>query len=218
MKTIGKLLGILLLITIVFSCSSVKVTDSWKDIQLSDVKDKKIMVISKTEDGVVRQQFETDLVDNLSINGVNSTESFKHFPEMSDTGTLNESQLKQLKKELKNNGIDMILLTVLKDVKEYTKTTTTGESGYYMNSYPIYRRGYHRGFYRYYNTIYIGAEPITSITSKGKKYILETIVYDLTQPENDQLLSVITTEIDNPQTLGTTSLDFSKKIVKDLIK
>ncbi len=218
MKRIGKLLGTVLMVTLVFNCSSVKVTDSWKDVQLSDVKGKKVMVISKTEDGVVRQQFETDLVENLNLNGVNSTESFKHFPTLSASEALDGDQLKKLKKELKKQGIDMILLTVLKDVKEYTKTITYGGSGYSMNSYPIYRRGYHRGFYRYYNSIYIGSEPITSITSKGKKYILETIVYDLTQPENDQLLSVITTEIDNPETLGTTSLDFSKKIVKNLVK
>ncbi|WP_298539078.1 hypothetical protein [uncultured Aquimarina sp.] len=59
---------------------------------------------------------------------------------------------------------------------------------------------------------------MTVLTENVKKYTLETVVYDLTQPKEKQLLSVITTEIDDPQTLGMVSLDFSKKVVKELNK
>jgi len=219
MKKGIKTLGILTLALVFSSCSTVKVANTWKDVKTSSIKEKNVLVISKTDNNVARMQFETDMVNNLISNGVNATESFKVFPEINGSEKLDETQLKCIKEELKSDGIDVVLLTVLKDTQDYTKTTTTGGTNYYISSYPVYYgRGYHRGFYRYYNTFYVNSEPITSVTSNGKKYILETITYDLTQPKDKQLLSVITTEIDNPETLGTTSKDFSKKVIKELVK
>lgn len=219
MKKAIKTLGILTLTLVFSSCSTVKVANTWKDVKTSSIKEKNVLVISKTDNNVARMQFETDMVNNLISNGVNATESFKVFPEINVSEKLDETQLKCIKEELKSDGIDVVLLTVLKDTQDYTKTTTTGGTNYYISSYPVYYgRGYHRGFYRYYNTFYVNSEPITSVTSNGKKYILETITYDLTQPKDKQLLSVITTEIDNPETLGTTSKDFSKKVIKELVK
>ena len=219
MKKVMKTLGILTLTLVFSSCSTVKVANTWKDVKTSSIKEKNVLVISKTDNNVARMQFETDMVNNLISNGVNATESFKVFPEINGSEKLDETQLKCIKEELKSDGIDVVLLTVLKDTQDYTKTTTTGGTNYYISSYPVYYgRGYHRGFYRYYNTFYVNSEPITSVTSNGKKYILETITYDLTQPKDKQLLSVITTEIDNPETLGTTSKDFSRKVIKELVK
>ena len=213
------MIGILTFVLVLFNCSTVQVANSWKDVKTSNIKDKNVLVISKTDNDVARIQFESDLVKILNANQIKATESFKIFPNISLTEELDESELKDIKENLKSDGIDVILLTVLKNVQDYTTTTTTGVSSYYINTYPLYYgRGYHRGFYRYYNTYYVNSEPITSVTSAGKKYILETITYDLTLPEHDQLLSVITTEIDNPETLGVTSKDFSKKVIKELIK
>lgn len=219
MKKTIKMLGILTFVLVLFNCSTVQVANSWKDVKTSNIKDKNVLVISKTDNDVARIQFESDLVKNLNDNQIKATESFKIFPNINLSEELDENELKEIKESLKSDGFDVILLTVIKNVQDYTKTTTTGGSSYYINTYPLYYgRGYHRGFYRYYGTYYVNSEPITSITSTGKKYIVETITYDLTQPEDSQLLSVITTEIDNPETLGVTSKDFSKKVIKELIK
>ncbi|MDY8135918.1 hypothetical protein [Aquimarina sp. 2201CG5-10] len=218
MKTINRLLSVLFVTTFLFSCSSVKVTDSWKDIKTSSIKDKNIMVVSRTDNEMVRIQTEKDLVNNLNSKGYRSVESFVLFPESDPTDVISDDEIQKVKKEIKENDVEVIVMTSLKDCQEYTETTTTG-STYRVSTFPSYHyRGYYRGFYRYYGSVYVQSDPVTTVTSKGRKYILETVVYDLTQPENKQLLSVITTEIDNPETMGTTSKDFSKKITKSISK
>ncbi|WP_412986653.1 hypothetical protein [Pontimicrobium sp. IMCC45349] len=220
MRKLKNIIGVLTFGVLMFSCSSVvEVTDSWKDVKTTSLKDKNIMVMSKTDNEVVRQQFEIDMVESLKEKDITSIESYKIFPIIKLDEELTNEELDNVKKELIENNIDVVMLTVIKDIEEYTKTTTTGSSGYYVSSSPVYyRRGFYRGFYRHYNTIYIDHEPTSTITEKGKKYVLETLVYDLTLPEDNQLLSVVTSVLDNPQTLGTTSQDLSKKIVKELIR
>lgn len=198
-----------------FSCSSVQVANSWKDVKTTTIKEKNVLVINKTDDDIVRIQFETDLVKNLNKHDINAVESFKIFPKINTTEEFNQTELNAFKNALKADGVDIILLTVLRETQDIITTKTSNSSIYSVRSYPIY---YGRGFYRFYNTYYIDPGPTISVTSKGKKYILETITYDLTQDEDKQLLSVITTEIENPQTLGTTSKDFSKKVIKELVK
>ncbi|WP_109097428.1 hypothetical protein [Aquimarina sp. AU58] len=218
MKTINKILGITMGMTLLFSCSAVKVTDSWKDVKTPSIKEKNIMVVSKTDNEVARTRFEKDMVLTLNHKGYQSVESFVVFPGSISTNEMSEDEIKEIKEKLKKSGIDVVIMTVLKDCQEYTETITTGTT-YQLNTYPtFYRRGYYGGFYRYYGTVYIQSDPITTVTSLGKKYILETVVYDLSLPEEKQLLSVITTVLDNPETLSTTSKDFSKKIVKELIQ
>ena len=219
MKTIKKLFGLVIIGSVIFSCSSVKVVDSWNDLNETNLNGKNVMVVSQSEDEIVRKQFEQDLVQNLTSSGINSIESHKFFPFPLTGEELTEQELTNLKDELTESRIDIVVMTLLKDVKEYTKTVTEGGTQYHVYSYPIvYRRGFYRGYYRYYYTIQMNTEPVTYVTSKNSKYILETVIYDISKDDKDQLLSVITTEIDNPESLGTTSKDFSKKIVKTLVK
>ena len=218
MKKVSKILGTLMLVTLSFSCSTVKVTDSWNGLETPNIENKNVMVIGRTEDDVARVQFESDIVQSLEQNHVQSLESFKLFPQLKMNQKLEDIELKEVKRTLKKEGVDVVLMTSLKEVQEYEKTINSGTTDY-VYTYPvIYRRGYFRGFRGYYNSIYINSGSVESITSLGKKYIRETVLYDLTQGEEDQLLSVITTVIDNPESLGTTSKDFSKKLVKELVK
>ncbi|MFC5045488.1 hypothetical protein ACFSTE_18240 [Aquimarina hainanensis] len=219
MKKLGKFLGLVIMITAFVGCSSVKVTHSWKDIKTENLKGKNILVMCKTKDDIARIQFEDDITDELNQNGYTAHVSYKTFPDIStDKNDLTTEEIENVKTKLKGEGVDVVVMTVLKDIKKYTTTTASGSTGYYVSTYPgFYRRGYYRGFYSYYGSVYIDTAPVMYTTSSGKKYILETVFYDLKQPEKNQLISVITTELDNPETLGTTSTDFSKKIVKELL-
>ncbi len=217
MKTINKILSILTLIVMVTSCSTVRVVSTWNHSKELNLNDKRIMVISKTDDNVVRSQFESDLVNKLREHGLNSMESLTVFPKIDTEVKLNENEVQKIVEDLKNKGVDIIILNTLKDTQEYTRTETTG-GGYSTLYFPTYFRGPNGTFYRYYNSIHVKSEPESTITHTGKKYILETVIYDLTKTDNEQLISVITTEIDNPKSLGTISKDFSKQIIKKLIK
>ncbi|OUS00449.1 hypothetical protein A9Q86_10785 [Flavobacteriales bacterium 33_180_T64] len=217
MKTISKVIGLLALSILLTGCSSVKVTDSWKDIKTSQIGNKNIMVLTESESNMIRTTFEKDIVEQLSNKGYNSFESHKMFPVINFNDMRTNEQLKLFKDELRSSGVDIVLKTVLKDTNEYTKTITNESTIYYQNMYPAYYfNRYYRGFHRHYKTVYIDVEPKTT-TFTSKDYVLETIVYDLSQPESIQL-SIIITVIDNPKDLEKTSKDFSKKLTKELIK
>jgi len=216
MKTVNKFIGIVTIAIVMFSCSPVKVTDSWKDIRTPDIKSKNILVVSKTDNETARIRFEKDMVSVLNDKGYQSVESFMKFPEIEQTNEIDYHKLKKITKKLKKEGIEVVIMNILRDTKEFTKTTISS-SVYSINTYPAYfGRGFHRGYYRHYGPVYLESYPVTSVTTEGKVYILETIVYDLTQPEDKRMISVLTTKIDNPDSLGITSGDFSKKIVKVL--
>ena len=68
------------------------------------------------------------------------------------------------------------------------------------------------------NMGYVGGGSSTAITTTEKEFVVETVLYDLSQPENDQLLAVVTSLVDNPKNLVTTSNDFAKAVVKQLFK
>ncbi|MEM7380148.1 MAG: hypothetical protein AAF361_03000 [Bacteroidota bacterium] len=219
MRNLKTVLGTLLLTVTVFSCSTVKVSDKWQDLDSADIKSKDILVVSKTDNPTVRERFEKDMVTELNGKGFNATESFTKFPDLKPVKEDNTEELKQLGNSLLDQGYEVVVLTVLRDVEEYTKTVTTGNS-YTVNTFPVHyhRRGYYRSFYRGFGTIYVDGGPTETVTSENKRYILETLVYDLTKEEDQQLLTIITSEVDNPETLGTTSNDFSKQMVKELSK
>ncbi|TGV03530.1 hypothetical protein [Flavivirga rizhaonensis] len=213
MKSTSKILGTLILTIMLTSCSTVKVINTWNESTTPNLKDKCIMVIGSTDDNIVRRQFENDLIEKLEKNGIYAMGSSTIFPKIDTSVKLSDTEIQKITSDLKNRGIEMIMVTVLKDTQEYTKTETTG--GTSVRSFPgIW---YHRGFYYYYNSFYIESEPMNTITYTGKKYILETVVYDLTMPDKQQLVSVITTETDNPKSIETISKDFSKRIVHELV-
>lgn len=219
MKSLKNIFKLSLIVVLLTSCSSVKVTDSWKDVKTSDIKDKNIMVVTQTSDEQIRRHFENDLVEELNKEGYNSKESYSMFIKSKTEEPLSDEELEQVKQDLKEKDIDVVIMTVLKDVNEYTKTETTGGTVYSINTFPTFYIGrYGRGFYRSYNTIYLNSEPTTTTVYNGKTYILETLVYDLSLPDTNQLLSVTTTVLDNPDNVKHTSKDFSKQIVKELIK
>lgn len=213
MKTINKLLGLLTVTLLVVSCSSVKVTDSWRQENSKDIKGEKIMIVSVTDNEVSRQRFEKDLVNTLNANGFESFESYAKYPEMNPTKKVSQEEITALKQKLQDNGVNLVAISAVKEIKEYTETNTTGTS-YGMPMHYGYR-GY-RGFYGYYGGMYMDMGTSTSTTSVKKKYRLETVVYDLSKPKDKELIAVVSTEIDDPQKLTKVSKDFSDKIVKEL--
>ncbi len=218
MKNIIKLISILTFSILLIGCSTVRTVDSWKNNETVDINEKTVIVFSKTNNKMIRTQFEKDLVEHLNKKGINSFESYKMFPTIDTSKKLSEFEKQELVEKFREDGIDVVVLTVLKDTQEYT-TTTTSSPRYSTYSYPrYYYNRYTGGFYVYYDTMFYESEPMNTITYEGKKYILETVTYDLTKSDDEQLVSVITTEIDNPTKLGTISKDFSRGIVKQLVK
>ncbi len=205
-----KRISIVLVLSIVLgSCSSIKITNSWKQSNLSDLKAEKILVMSKLGDEVAKVRFESEITQGLIRKGYNAYESSDILPELNS----NQSSEGLLNSTLKDAGIGVVVATILKDEEDYAVEQVTGgglSNPYYGGSY--------MGFYGFYDMYYLAPAYSGIMTTKAKKYILETVVYDLSRKSKDQIIQGMTLSIDNPETLGSSATAVSSIILKELLK
>ena len=224
MKNTFKFICTLALIIIVSSCSSIKVVDSWKSETASSIKDNNVLVIARTQDKQARIAFEQAMSNQMRSNGIKATESFRKFPNMLPDDKLSEEKLKNFRAFLDNEGYNGIVVTVVKDMRESTQTSESG--GYYAGASYGYGYGgfypsYYGGFYGYYAhpmsySTYGSYTPSTYTTTTTKTYIVETVVYDLEQEADKQLVAVVTSQIEDPQDMTKNAEEYTKKVSESL--
>ncbi|MBO3115138.1 hypothetical protein J4050_00170 [Winogradskyella sp. DF17] len=220
MKKITIVLCCLIGVLSLQNCSSVKVLDAWKSDTVSSVKDNNFLVIARTSDKQARIAFENEIVSSMGKSGFSATPSFSKFASMNPERRPTEDEVNQFIDMIKKEGFNGIVLTVLKDYQEETRVTTDG--GYYAggNYYGYYPR-YYGGFYGYYrhpmsmSTLGNYVEPTTT-TSTSKIYVVETTVYDLDKTGEEQLVAVVTSKLDNPESASEIARDYVNKITKSL--
>ncbi|WP_296316996.1 hypothetical protein [Winogradskyella sp. UBA3174] len=215
---------LLLLTTILFfsSCSSVKVLNSWKGENAYTVKNNNILVIARTDNMSARIAFENEIVKDLTAKDIKATASFEKFPKLDPDKKLTEAEQKKIKTMLLESGFNGVILTVVKEEEELTKRVTDG--GYYAGSnyYGFYPR-YYNGFYGYYgnvnsfSTLGNYVEP-TSQTYTATNYVVETLIYNLDEPEDKQLVAVVTSKLEEPDNAATTAHQYVKAISKSFDK
>jgi hypothetical protein len=218
-----KLAAVLILCVLSMSfqnCSSVKVLDSWKSDNVSTIKDNNFLVVARTDNNQARAAFENEIVKQMEAKGYKATTSISKFGTMKPNDPKSEESQQKLQELLKAEGFDGVVLTVMKDYQEETRVQSDG--GYYAggNYYGYYPR-YYGGFYGYfYNPISYHTQgvyvPETTTTSTSRLYILETTVYNLKESGENQLVAVVTSQIDNPQSASTAAAEYVKKITASL--
>jgi hypothetical protein len=221
-----KNLSILVLFAFSFlfqNCGSVKVRDSWtaEEETVAKFKQKKILVLARTADNTARIAFEEALANEMRERNYNATESFKKFPKIYAQKEITEERVAFIESILNSEGYTGIVIVAVKDQETTTTTSSTGigvgvSSGY---GYP----GYYGGFYNYYRTPYAygpyynsfgGYIPTSTSTSTSTTYILETVFYNLDEPEENQLVAVVTTELDDPKEAYKTAEKYVETMVK----
>ncbi len=204
------------------SCSSVKVLNSWKGDNVESVKDNNMLVIARTDNISARIAFENEIVKDLKASGIKATASFEKFPNLNPDKKLTEADRERIETMIIESGFNGVVLTVIKEEQELTKTVTDG--GYYAGSnyYGYYPR-YYGGFYGYYgnsmsySTLGNYVEP-SSQTYTATNYILETVIYNLDEPEEKQLVAVVTSKLEEPENAATTAKQYVKAISKSFDK
>lgn len=206
------------------SCTSVKVLNSWKADNIDAVKDNNMLVIARTDNMSTRIAFENEIVKELTASGIKATASFTKFPKLKPDEEMTEETEEKIKKAIMNSGFNGVVLTVIKDKQEFSKTVTDGShyaGGSYYGYYPRYYN--YGGFYGYYNNPmsystmgnYVDE---TSTTYTAIDYIVETVIYNLDEPEEKQLVAVVTSKLEEPENAATTSRQYVKAISKSFDK
>lgn len=208
----------LTLILLLNGCSSVKVLNSWKADNVNTIKDKNIIVIARTANNQARIAFENEIVNQLTARGMKGTVSFTKFPKLNPNQKVTEEKKEMIKTSLQKEGFNAVVLTVIKDVEELSKTTTDG--GHYAGGtyYGFYPR-YYGGFYGYYNNPLSYSTlgnyvPATLSTQTSNNYVLETVIYNLDETGEKQLVAVVTSKIEDPENASIAAKQYVKAITK----
>ena len=221
-----KLIYSLVLFTALFllnSCNSVKVLGSWKSEDTKPLDGKNYLVITRTTNLMARVPLEKEIAAQMRTKGVNVTESYKQFPTLNPNAEMTKERMDNIRLILDAEGYDGIVLTVLKDKQSYTTVSEYG-GGYYAGMpYSAMYPSYYGGFYGYYShpmsfsTYGSISSPSYSVT-KSTTYILETVFYDMSLPEKDQIFAVVTTKVKDPKNLDKMATKYVAEIVKDFNK
>ena len=198
-----------LFILALVSCGpSVSVVDSWKAPDITDSKTDNFLVMARSDDMVSRQRFEQEIAKVLRKEGVQAVESYLAYPDLKLNKKTTPADIDALKSMFEKDGINAIVLTVLKDTKKELNTTTSS-----------YGPGYYPGFYGYYDSFYSpygysGAyTPASSRTYESEVYRLETVVFDLDRP-GDQLVAVISINITDPKSASEVAPKYAEKVAE----
>ncbi len=214
MKTLLK--NIVLLCIIVSTCScgpSITVTDTWQAANAGETVNDKFLVMARVDDMTSRQRFESEIADAMRERGIDAIESFKKYPNVNLNSKMDESGLSNLVETFRNDGIEGIVLTVLKDVKSEIRTTQSGGS-YYPSMYGGY--GGFGGYYgRYHSPYGMGGHYVSSSqrTYTSDTYRLETVVYELKREPNKQLVAVVSVNITDPKSASQVAPKYAKKVL-----
>ena len=131
---------------------------------------------------------------------------------------MTEDRQEEIKSMIKSKGFNGVVLTVIKETQEFSKTVTD-QSHYAGGTYYGYYPRYYGGFYGYYRnpmsySTLGNYEDQTSSTYTATDYILETVIYDLDAEGEDQLVAVVTSKIEEPEGATATAKQYVKAIAK----
>ena len=195
----------ILLIVLMTSCSSSRVTDSWVNEDYKTYQPKKVLIIGLTEHLNGRTTFENKLKKELNARGIEAVESYNVFKPTFTNARQTEKEIEAEIDRLSNKGFDAVLISAVKGVDN--KVTYTGDN---------FRTFYHwRRFGRYY---YLAQDVYLTdgYYNKYKVYHIETSLYNLKENNDKSLVWVASYDVVDPKTVNTTVNNYVAAIIKSL--
>lgn len=227
MKTIHKITTIVFTVLLT-NCASVKLSDSWTSNDFEKTKNKKMLIVARSDDKEVRKTYEDELVKQLKTENINAVSALNMFPDLKENKNISETDKSRIVKQFTDAGIETIMLIALKDTK-----VTYVDNGVSSSSDPmIYNKGkYGLSFADYYNVHsieYLSKDlrrnnptedinmPVESMSYST--YVIEAVVYDITLKANNQLVGSYEVEAKDPKSAEQVLNNFTKLIAKEFKK
>jgi len=187
------------------SCTSSRITSSWKSPDLQQKKYKKILVLGllKEMDRPLRENMEEHIIGDLKNLGYDAVCSCTEY----DPKAFNNMKEQEAIQKLNAGGIDAVLTVVLLD-KTKERYYVSGRVNY--TPYNIYNRHW----WGYYSTIY-GRIYEPGYYETSTKYFWESNFYDL---ETKQLLYSVQTESFDPGSTQSLAHEYGNLIVNSMVK
>jgi hypothetical protein len=187
------------------SCTSSRITSSWKSPDLQPKKYKKILVLGllKETDRPLRERMEEHIIGDLKNLGYDAVCSCIEY----DPKAFNNMKEEEALQKLDAGGIDAVLTVVLLD-KTKERYYVPGRVNY--TPYTIYNRHW----WGYYSTMY-GRIYEPGYYEVSTKYFWESNFYDL---GTKQLLYSVQTESFDPGSAQSLAHEYGKLIINSMVK
>jgi hypothetical protein len=194
-----KYLFSVVIISIIFSCSTTHITSSWREPEKQITVDQlnKVLVVALFKNETSRHKAEDEMVSYLSGKGVVS------YDYLDDN--FNKQNEEGIRDKIKADGFDGAITMRLLDVEK-----DKGYSPGVINSYPSYYRSF-SGYY--YQTLPFYSNPGYYFSTKT--YTVETNVYSI---KEDKIIWTALTETTNPKGVDKMMDEISKVVYKRMIK
>jgi hypothetical protein len=200
-----KSLSILLALAL-FSCSSTRFVDSWRNEDLvSDFRPENMLVLAITDNLTARQIFEEELSSALRDRSVQAQEAYGALDTGFAQGRLDEAELDQMAVDLSDRGYDAVMITSVKGVEQHHQHVSG--TGY---TYDYYGR-FGRYYYRYQDIYYV-----PQAIREYQVFHVETVVYELDGDAQNQLVWVGSFDITDPISIRDTVDDYVKSLMNQL--
>ncbi len=224
-RTLSRSLAFIALLVAFSGCKSFNVLYTWAAEDKENVGQKKILVVARTANNEVREAFESEITKTLSASGMNATASYMQFPNFDPERKYTEDERGQMRKLLEDNGYNAVVMTVLKDYQEDTRSGVPSGYEASVNYGYIDRPTYLGwGFYTYfyhplaYSTEDIYVEQTEEFSITSRLYVLDSIAFNLDLPEEEQMVGLLRASIENPDSAMATAKSYAKAISKELNK
>ena len=130
MRKTAALLALLLATTLMAGCSTTQFKDTWKKPGFTG-KLHKVYLIGITRNDMMRKNFEGEFVRRLAEQGVTGIPS---YPDLQISGDVDREALR---KRLRAQGADAVLVVRLADKEQKTAMYSGGEAGFGIGTTPI---------------------------------------------------------------------------------
>lgn len=208
-------------------CSGVKVLNSWTAPHATSLDGKKVLVIARTNKKEARIAFEDAITAKVRDAGIEASQGYKTFPELSQNKKLSEEEVAQARRMVEKAGFNVVIISLVKDKK--LTVDRKSEGGYYAGAGAhnvaggVYYPNYYSGFYGYYghSNSYVTSGnyvPGTMTVQESMTYVLETLIFDLEQSEDKQLVAEVTSSIEDPENAHQTAKTYATKVANSLKK
>lgn len=202
MKT-KKAITVILACTFLFSCSSTKLSSSWKAENSSTKIYHNILVwsILTEKDSSLREKMETHLVNDLAGKGYHAVSSFSVF----GTGNYKKFSEKEIVDRFKNTGVDAVITMVLLDKSKEQVYVTTG-----IINNPVAIDQFNKYYSSTYDKVFSPGYYVTTTN-----YFWESNLFELSA---DKLVYSVKTRSFAPSSIDRLAHESGVTILKDMIR
>ena len=187
------------------SCSTARITESWRNPEYMDYQPNKVLILGVTPNLEARKIYEEKLKKVLINKGIEADESHNVFKTSFTNLKQSEEEIQVQIKSLSRKGFDAILISTVKGYDE--RVSFSGDLN--VKDEDLMEFG---SYYYSYQDVYFNE----NVYEEYKVYHIEISLYNLINDTEKSLVWVASYDIIDPQRINATIKDCVNAIVESL--